>query len=315
MDLKARSLSVRKSVFLVFLILIFFSSSLSFASPGENNLENTCRKLTSMARVYMAYGDYVKAEPLAEQSLSTAQKGGVSDVQLSNCLNDLSCVYLETGRLEEAEELCSLAVELQKEAYYDDHPYVAYTIKNLSRILRAGGKYAKADLAIEEAMRIILENHTETDHTFAPFLAEKARLLSMRGHYKESQYRYLKSLKLIRASYGPDHLYTAQIEGDFAEMYTHWGKYSKAEPLIERSIAVQQKTFGQEHHKIANAWLTQACIYGAKGLVKAQEELIQRAKKAVEKSGNPSAVSEILKRISSIRDSDRFAMVLNKNAR
>ena len=74
------------------------------------------RTLRAMARVYMAYGEYQKARPLAEQALISAKNVNASDTELCSCLTDLAYLYNELGRLEDAEKMCIMPGNSQKNA-------------------------------------------------------------------------------------------------------------------------------------------------------------------------------------------------------
>ncbi len=80
------------SISLVVITAILFGSLQAQAGAGK--IKNpSSRKYRSMARVYMAYGQYQKAQPLAEQALSQAKKDNIDGRELSACLFDLAYIY------------------------------------------------------------------------------------------------------------------------------------------------------------------------------------------------------------------------------
>ena len=75
------------SISLVVIAVILFGTVQ--ADAGIRKIKNpSSRRYRSMARVYMAYGQYQKAQPLAEQALQQAKKDSVDDRELSACLID-----------------------------------------------------------------------------------------------------------------------------------------------------------------------------------------------------------------------------------
>ena len=291
---------------IIFLILVFgltrnVNAANGIMAPRTNN--PSCKTLRSMARVYMAYGDYAKAQPLLERALKQAADNNVSDKELCSCLIDAAYVYLGLGRLSEAEQMCSLGLQLQEKVYFRNHPYVAYTLRNLASIYTEQGRFQQAMTVMDRAMAIILESHTENDQTLAPFHVDIAKILVAQGRLQEAENYYRQALELINQSYGPDHLYTAGVLGEVARLYTLQERYLEAEPLIAKAQAAQEKIYGSDHHMLIPTWLTRAAVYQAKGQLIQSEEMIQMAFSTVEKKGNSQAISKVRQRVAKIRAS------------
>jgi len=77
-----------------FLVLVFslvlLMGSLAGGKPQQDKKGLSCKTLRLMARIYMAYGEYAKAQPLAEQALTLAKQRCESDAELAMCLIDLA---------------------------------------------------------------------------------------------------------------------------------------------------------------------------------------------------------------------------------
>jgi len=267
----------RKNLFCI-LVCSLFLSSVAIAAGNLNVSENfnSCKSLRSMARVYMACGDYAKAQPLAEQALIMAQDTNASDAELCSCLIDLAYLYKDIGKLDDAESLCSLGIRLQEKVYYDDHPYIAYTLRILSDIYQGQGRYEEAQLVLNRAMVIMLKSHPADEPVLAPFMVDNAKLLAAQGNFTESEIYYQKALNLINNSYGPDHLYTATVLGNLASLYVQQERYAEAESLIIRTLAIQEKVYGPNHRFLAPALATMAKIRRANGNNISAEKLEQR---------------------------------------
>ena len=288
---------------LVYLVLV---CSLSLTAPntgtaGEKSKGPSSKTLRSMARVYMAYGEYAKAQPLAEKALTQARTEGAADSELAMCLIDLATLYNYQGKLFDAEEMCKSGLELQKRALYKNHPYLAYTSRTLSSIYYEQGKYSKAKSALDEAIVIMLDIHSTVDKAMAPFYVDMAKVLTAQDKLAQAERYYQKAMPLINTSYGPNHLYTANVLADIAKLRTLQGKYTEAEELINRAIAVQEKTYGTNHHLVSGSWLTKAKICQEKGNFAEAERLINRSLAALEKSGNPAALAKFQKEARDIR--------------
>jgi tetratricopeptide (TPR) repeat protein len=259
------------------------------------------RTLRAMARVYMAYGEYEKAQPLAEQALISAKNKNASDSELCSCLIDLAYLYNELGRLEDAEKMCVLGLKLQEKVYYEKHPYIAHTLTNLSSIYQAQGRYQKAKAALNRAVTIMLDCHTENDKAMIPFKVAFAQLLTAEGDFKKADTYYQSAMALINKSYGPNHLYTATVLADIAKLYTLQQRYNEAENLINRSVATQEKYYGPKHHLIASSWLTKAEVCRVKKNYAESNRLIEKALSAVKKRGSAVIFAKMKQRADKIR--------------
>jgi len=244
---------------------LFMSGIASGNNPNTGDNIRSCRSLRSMARVYMACGDYAKAQPLAEQALIMAKDTNASDAELCSSLIDLAYLYKDIGRLDDAERMCSLGIRLQEKVYYKDHPYIAYTLRILSDIYQGQGRYTEAQLTLDRAMVVMLKSHPADEPVMAPFMVDNARLLAAQGNFTESEVYYQKALNLINNSYGPDHLYTATVLGSLASLYVQQERYAEAESLIIRTLAIQEKVYGSNHRLLAPTLATMAKIRRANG--------------------------------------------------
>jgi tetratricopeptide (TPR) repeat protein len=147
------------------------------------------------------------------------------------------------------------------------------------------------------------DSHTENDKALIPFWVDTAVLLTAQGNFAEAESYYHKAITLINSSYGPDHLYTANVISGVARLYAKQGRYDEAEELIDRSIAIQEKIYGPDHHLIAPSWLTKARLCQAKGHYVRSEKLIEKALASVRKTGNIGIFTKLEQRAKEIRAS------------
>ena len=292
---------IKSLVFILICSLVLFNGGTVNGKPKLREKDSSCNALRMMARVYMAYGDYEKARPFAEQALTLARTKNASDSELCLCLIDLAYVYDNQGRLSEAESMCELGLKLQEKVYYKNHPYVAYTLRILSSIYQGQSKYDQAKTALDRAMVIMQASHAPDDQVIAPFLVDTAGLLVAQGDFEKAESYYQKAMILIKKSYGPNHLYTANVLASMAELFALQGRYDKAEELIDGAVETQERIYGPDHHLIAPTWLTKAKVCYAKGNYTHAEQLIEKALSTVKKTGNMVKFTELERRAEEIR--------------
>jgi tetratricopeptide (TPR) repeat protein len=300
-------ISVKTILCITLCVLPFFAgcavnNSASAADIQHNNKRQISpATLRAMARVYMAYGQYDKAEPLAQRALAVAEKTNATDDQLALCLVDLAYIYSSTGRLEQAEQKCRQGLKLQESFYGENHPYAAQTMRVLASVYQQQARYAQAQAVLEQAMDIMQKTICIADpRAVAPFQIDLANLFLAQTRYDEAETYFEKALPVVSETFGPKHLYTANLLANVAKLYVLQGRYSQAEMLITQAVAVQEKIYGQKNPLVAPAWLTMANVCWAKGDVTAAEKLIQRALTAIEKTGNVTQMVVMQRQVAQI---------------
>jgi len=279
---------------LAFSCLALLIGSVSGEEPRQAKKSHSSKTLRTMARVYMAFGEYEKAQPLAENALILAKKRRESESELALCFIDLATLYKYQNKLADAEKMCEMGLKLQKENLYENHPYVAYTLRISGSIYKEQGKYRQARAALDKAMVIMHESHKDNDKALAPFWVDFASLLVAKGDLEQAEGYYQKAITLINSSYGPDHLYTANVLGGVAKLYALQGRYDEAEKLIDHTIATQERIYGPDNHLIAESWLTKAKVCRAKGDYVRSEKLIEKAQLSeVRKAGHPAMFAKL----------------------
>ena len=273
------------------------------AMPGTDGSACSPKMLQTLARIYMAQGDYDKAETLVDKALDVVAPKEDADEEKSSCLIDLGWVYKNQGRFAEAEESCLLGLQLQQKVYYSRHPYIAYTLRILVSIYQAQAKYDQAGVALDRAVAIMRTCHLPDDPVLAPFEVDVARLQAVEGRFDQAEAQYEQALRLISDYYGPEHLYTASVLADIGKLYYLQGRSDQAEQLLSWATEIQQRTYGENHRILVPNWLTMAKIYQRRGDFSQAEQLLTKALLAVEtKSGRPhplkgevlAAIAELL---------------------
>ncbi len=253
------------------------------AKPGRQNVQSSLA-LRSMARVYMACGDYQKAQPLLETALSRAQATNVSDAELCACLIDAAYLYKEQGNLSQAETMCRLGLALQEKIHHANHPYVADTLRILSEICRGQGRYQEAQSSLERAIAIIRSVRPEDGQEIAPFKVDMARLLTARGDYANAESCFKDAISVIDKSFGPEHLYTAKVRCSMATLYSLQGRNAEAETLISRALPIYEKVHGPDHHFLIPLWLVKARVNQANGRTAEAQTLLDKSLRVARKT-------------------------------
>ncbi len=156
-------------------------------------------------------------------------------------------------------------------------------------------------------MSIMLDSHSADDKAMAPFLVDIAKLHIAQGNLEEAESYYQKALPLINSSYGPEHLYTANVLAGVSKLFILQKRYDEAKDLIDRAAAVQEEVYGSGHHVLAESWLIKAKLCHVKKDYAQAEKLINMVLDAIEKSGNAPAFAKLQRYVKELRISEPVA--------
>lgn len=266
--------------------------------------------LRSMARAYMAFAKYDNAHSLAEQALRQAQSQGADTGEVALCMIDLGTVCSYEGLLKQAQEKFEQGVVLQKEALFNEHPYVAHTLRMLSDVYRRQGNLAKAEKALTEAVEIMLKNCDLESREMAPFIAEAAHLQFAKGELDKAKSNYVMALDLYENSYGASHLVTANLQESYAKVLMAGHEYAEADELLSKSLAVKTRIFGRYHLALVDNWLTKANLCRIQGKTEQCEYYLAKSTATAAESRNVVTIARINERVNKIRSGGLLASAL-----
>lgn len=281
---------------------------LAVGTAGASSTPSS-RTLRSMARVYIAFGRYEKAQTLAQQALSQAKKQNRQDDELAMCFIDLGTVYQYQDRFQSACEMLEKGIEIQKNLP-ENNPYIAYTLRMLGAVYRRQQQYLKAQQILDEAIEIMLSTNQPGDPALSLFHTEQAKLFTETGQLEKANDIYINALDIIKETYGNEHLCTANVLEDAAKLDLKRNRLDDAKTRIETTIRIRRKYYGNDHHTLVSAWLTKAQIARALGDIIDSEKNIQNALKAAGKIDNPIALATLHRNVEQIRSDAQLAKLL-----
>jgi tetratricopeptide (TPR) repeat protein len=190
--------------------------------------------------------------------------------------------------LKAAEVALREAVDLQRDlARRDPVPGperdLARALDAMARLLETAGRYAEAQPAAEEALRIrervLGEEHPET----LTSINNLAYLYERQGRYAEAEPLYQRALAASERVLGREHAITLTSVNNQAHLYASQGRYAEAEPLYQRVLSARERVLGEEHPDTLTSVNNLAQLYESQGRCTEAEPLYQRALAARER--------------------------------
>ena len=276
--------------------------SLQGVAATKNTKQLTSRKLRTMARIYMTWGNYDKARGFAEKAYSMAQKTSAESNEMALCMIDLATVYSNLGLLSDSDRMFQAGIELQKQALFADHPYVAQTYRMLSDVQRRAGDLDNAEQSLSQAVSIMLNHCDIQSKEMAPFIFESAKLFSAKGQYEQAEANYRMALDMAEENYGPRHLMTANILESLAHCDLKQHKFAQADEYISKAMTIQRGLFGRQNPLMVDVLLTKAKICRSQGQIDRSEYYLSQATASVEKSRNAITLARVYEKVNRIRN-------------
>lgn len=208
--------------------------------PDSNRV---CSILMSIAEIYMAQGDFPRAENFYDQAISK---------------NNIFNKRLGIG--------------------FDWVP--AKILSARASMFEKRGLYKKADELYEKALESIVSYDTVArveSPTHAEILRCIARRFKAKGQYGEAETAYKQSISILEYYYGLNHPEVASVLGDYADLYFIQGKYKQAEPILNRSLAIRKTSFGDKHPSVATSLDGLAQLYRKTKRTKEAKKLEKQA--------------------------------------
>jgi tetratricopeptide (TPR) repeat protein len=291
----------------VLLFAAVCSAALS-AAPLQEELSHS-RKLRNIGRLYMACGQYDKAEIYIQQALGKLAPLQQADSEKAICLIDLATLYYYQERLAESEELFLRGLAAQQNALGADHPYAAHTLRNLTAVYIRQGRLDRAAETLEWAFDIILKHHLPDNRILTPFYIDQAILLTKLGSYDYAEVLFTEMLQRITSEFGPNHPYLLQARQGLTELYLETEQYAQAADEFQKLMSVQQAIYGQNSQMLVGSYLLGARICRRQGDLQQMQDYFDKALAAVANSGNLIAVARLYEQMETIRSADIIAAV------
>lgn len=195
-------------------------------------------------------GQYKEAETHFRKCLKEAETFGEKDPRLAKALGNLSVLYLQLNKFDEAEALTSRSLALYRRAHGSEHIKVANALNSLAGILQRKGKFKQSEETFKEAIAIA-EKLESGSSAVAAYRNNLANLLSQLGRDAESAPLYRATLALREKVLGPDHPQVAESSANLGMLLQRLGKLEEAEKLIARAIEITRKQPKVNRHHLA----------------------------------------------------------------
>ena len=186
---------------------------------GSEDLELSI-SLSNLAVLLKESGRLEEAEPLMRRALliAYARSGERNPLlehpSLTAQINGLALLLMESGRKQEGEDLLRKALSIDRDAFGEDHNFVARDLHNLSVVLISMGRAPEAEPLIRQSLDLSRRVHGNTHPYTARRLQILAGSLREQGRTTEAEPMVREALELFEQILGSDHPWTRSARQD-----------------------------------------------------------------------------------------------------
>lgn len=205
--------------------------------------------VSSMARVYLAKGEYRKALSTAEKGLKISEKHlGKSHEMTGHSLLALGSALFRSGQFPAAKQSTDRALAIFKKRFGSEHIHTATAYYNQATFFRISGRYEEAEKLYKKAVDIRSRKGGAEHHFTVLALHWLAWTLSEQGRYDQAAKILERTYAIRQKAYGAKNQQTAQEMYALAWNYRHLGRRDEARKLLENALRVHEKTLGASHY-------------------------------------------------------------------
>lgn len=213
---------------------------------SQRNVEKEYRLKGKLAELYYISGNYEEAEKQIKTVIDYTLESN-NNLLMLGALNMMGLIYLSQNKYDEAEELYTSAIEIDKKTIGVNHPYYANHLHNLALVYDVQKKYGEAEKIYKEAIELTGLNDGTNHPNYASNLTNLASTVSSLGKYAEAELLYKNAIELSKFTVGANHPDYAYGLFNLARSYGEQNKPHKAIPLLKEAHKILKNTFGVDH--------------------------------------------------------------------
>jgi tetratricopeptide (TPR) repeat protein len=196
----------------------------------------------------------------------------------------LGNLYVDQGKLSEAEQMYEWALRGQEEAFGPTHMPTLQTVNNLGILYYNQGKLGQAEQMYKRALQGKEEtfgpHHTSTLDT----VNNLGNLYRNQGKLAEAGQMYERALRGKKEAHGLTHTSTLQTVNNLGNLYADQGKLGEAEQMYEQALRGMEQALGPNHTSTLNTVNNLGILYKKQGKLDEAEQMYKRALRGYEEA-------------------------------
>ena len=202
------------------------------------------------------------------------------DVQ-SELYLTLGSIYEKLGKLDRAESLLQLALDLQRSQSGRDHAAVAECLIALAELRLAQARLDEADALVRDGLEMSRRHLPDSHPQVARATATLGRLLQERGEYDAAIAMLDDAVRMLSVAAEPSVELSATLS-ELANAHFYAGHLDESEALNLRVLEIDRRIWGERHPHVADGLINLGAIRFNQGRYADAERLDRDALEIIE---------------------------------
>ncbi|MEO1255348.1 MAG: tetratricopeptide repeat protein, partial [Bacteroidota bacterium] len=243
----------------------------------EKNTINEAVSFKWIGDSYSIEGSFKKGERSLLKGLKTCEENGLqATFEYASIINSLGVLYLDKGKIPEAEELFERAIDIVNRIQGENDDMIANLKSNLAQVYFELGNYEKAIEIQEEVLETNKDYYGEGSFVYGVELITLGLTYLENKQYQKAEANLTQALSIMEAegSSGTDQ---GRVETMLSRLYYEKGDVDRAIEYGKRSINTYEKNLGANHPETAFAYYNLANAHLGYEQVELAKPLARRA--------------------------------------
>ena len=209
----------------------------------------TYQRCIDAARLALGRTDKLEAERALAEAVEASDGTAELQREHADALVRLGALYLEAGRLDDAETTLQRGLEASESHLGAGHPDLVVVLNELSMVHLKRSAYTKAEpllvrlLALKRAKG---ENHPEVATVLSGLATVRERL----GDHASAEKLYREALAIREDTLAPNHFAIASALEHVADTCAAHGRFAEALVLLRRALPMRELSLGVAHPSV-----------------------------------------------------------------
>ncbi|WP_420317392.1 CHAT domain-containing protein [Ekhidna sp.] len=202
--------------------------------------------------VYAIEGSFKKAERNLLRGLEVFEKNGLdATFEYISTLNSLGVLYMDKGKLPEAEEIFQESIDLANRMQGEIEDVIAGLENNLAIVYFNLGDYERATELQRKILEQDKEYYGEESFTYGLSLLNLGLTLLYDGQYAESEQLHLEAMGVFEVSAGKESIDYGRVQNNLSLLNSKRGQIDDAIEYGKKAIETYESTLGKDHPETA----------------------------------------------------------------
>ena len=268
--------------------------------------------LNLIANEHVARGENRRAFKLFEESLKCRKEMvGFVHVDVATTLVNMATLHQQREKWEKALRCLEEALRIRK-LRLGDSEKVAQTLELIGNLSKEIGQLKKAEMAYEDALRILRGLHGDNHVSVANILHEMGDLMDDISEYDEAINNFSECLEIRKRALGYDHEDVAETLYSMGFALHNQGEEEEALDCLDDALQVRRQHFGADHELVGDCLNIMGFIESKKGEHEIAFELLDEALEIRQNNGSTLKAADTMKNIGNIhKDRKEYVAALD----